>query len=119
MKCQWRNHERHSYRHAGRRAFAPSNTCALARRERAVADGRRGRFRRAGLQPGHKPTPANIFFSLYLGERVSRKAGTVEGSFKSVEFLVIFHAGSTIPEIAGQSNNKVSSGGLFTNAAAL
>ena len=45
----------------------PSNTCALARRERAVAEGRRVHFRRAGLQPGHKPTPANIFFSLSLG----------------------------------------------------
>ena len=48
----------------------PSNTCALARRERAVAEVRRGHFRRAGLQPGHKPAPANIFFSLYLGEMV-------------------------------------------------
>ena len=47
----------------------PSNTCALACRERAVAEVRRGRFRRVGLQPGHKPTPANIFFPLYLGER--------------------------------------------------
>ena len=61
----------------------PSNTCALARRERVVAEGRRGRFRRAGLQPGPKPTPANIFFSLYLGERVVAHRDRVRGVRRS------------------------------------
>ncbi len=53
---------------------------ALAHGERVVAEGRRGRFRRAGLQPSHKPAPANIFFSLYLRDRVSRLGVTGEGS---------------------------------------
>ena len=63
----------------GATPLPPSNTCALARRERAVAEVRRGRFRRAGLQPGHKPTPANIFFSLSLGEMVVAHRDRVRG----------------------------------------